>query len=333
MRYCIASILALLVLVVKAQLPTHISCEADKIKILTKDTGDMLMVFRGHLTPFEIKNAQPVGGNISRTANSVKFTPILPFLTGNRYSLQWQDKYYYFKIGAPNDYIFLKVNNVYPSSPDLPANIKRWYVKFNKNLDPESINNNIVITTSSGDTLDYAFNSFDMGSKENQLLKLTAGNERLFKPGHSYHLTISGRIRDENGWSMRQDWKHTIHIKSEDITPSDPADWSIEQAKIASRMPIKIQCDKSMDYISFIAGIEILSPSGEVLKGRWTSSSNEKNFQFAPNLPWQEGKYAVRIKDTVEDISGNYLSPFVDVEKKTGDEQHAFIELPFEMKK
>src|SRR5262245_21958953 len=152
--------------------------------------------------------------------------------------------------------------------------------------------------------------------------------------GKEYALAISREWRDANGKPLEEAFRKSFRVIAPDDRVPDVKDWKITPPPAATVEPIVIRFPKPMDHALLQHCIWVLDPRGRKRPGTVTTRFQEIQFEFAPEDPWEVGKYQLVVDTNLEDLSGNNLrGPFeVDVFNKVDTKiQTETISIPFEV--
>jgi len=313
-----------------AQTSPNFTFDQKKI-IITKYKPNVMgiTVFKDHIPEEKISKATPVLGKVIIAQEKLQFIPLIPFGWGQKYTLVYNNIIEYFTLTIPEHYEFLKVTNVYPSSERIPSNILKWYIKFSKPINTTLIYKYIHFIQASGDTLSRAILPLENAliSDNNTLLTVwiepgrqkrgLGPNEQLgsvFSTNQNYQLRISRELKDQQGVSMLQYFRHRFLIKEADRIQPNINNWNIRIPNINTISSLLIECNESLDYGSSLNNIQIVDKDHKEILGQWQLTDEEKTISFTPSKIWKKGNYYILFNPNIEDLSGNNLYRLFDNE-------------------
>lgn len=286
---------------------------------------DTFVIYRSHINIDDIALASPVLGTYQRSASTYSFTPIVPFTDGNKYTL-WlnEETLHYFTVGVPDNYDYLTVDKLFPSSQHIPANIIQWHLIFNKSVQSNDVYDHIFITDNKGDTIDQAIYHLDFPFFDDQNTQLTIHSEPYkktgqmsqetgFMIGQTYTIHITNGLTDEKGIPMKESWSSNFSITDPDLSILQVNNWKVVNPIVNTLLPLEIQTGDLLDLVSTLHNIEIYNRETlEKVNGILSLENEESEIVFTPHLPWVKGEYEIRIYDLISDVAGNKYDKLFD---------------------
>ena len=212
------------------------------------------------------------------------------------------------------------VSEIYPTSDLLPENLLRFYVYFNRPMQPNSVLPEIALTDERGVEIEGVFltNRYDLWSADRTRMTLLLNPGRVktglqaskrlgraIKKGKTYTLTIGAEAKDERGCSMEIAHTKRFVVTASDITAPDPHHWKVEQPVAGSKNLLKVSLHDTYDHVSLAYRIRVHTHAGVSVPGRISVAAYESEWRFAPTSPWQDGEYVLRVAPVLEDLAGN----------------------------
>jgi hypothetical protein len=283
--------------------------------------------YRGDILQEDLGRQSPILGNFESKGNRLVFKPTVPLNLGQSYTMVCEGQLEHFQVDLPDDYQRLEVEAVFPSAPEVPANILKWYLRFNRPVSPVSIYQYIHFTHQNGDTISRAVlpltNALlnDAGTQltlwiEPGRQKRSLGpNEKLgavFQENHSYQLSIAKALKDQNGVSMLQDWKVNFTTTSADRQSPGLNDWTLNVPNKNTNDALIIDTKDQLDFASTLAALRCIGKDGRPVNGDFHLLENEQIISFIPSVNWLPGTYKIILAASLEDLAGNNLNRLFD---------------------
>jgi hypothetical protein len=306
---------------------------SDSLKVVFQNESEIreFSVYRGYLTSEEIENKKPIIGKTHQNNREVVFYPLVPFSTTLPYTVLIDNICYYFKLEIPEDYTYLKVIKILPSTKQWPENMLKFHIQFNKAVSLPFFYNHIQFISEDNDLL--AGIILDLGqilvNDEDNLVTLwiEPGRQKRgidpnveldspLKIGKNYSIRIKASLKDKRGIPMQSDYSHPFQIKEADRTSPKPEKWKIKTPLKDSTFPIEINLQEDLDYKSVLSSVKIQLES-KTIKGRLKYQFDQQKVLFYPNLPWEKGNYLIFVDKELEDLAGNNLERLFDEDIKS----------------
>lgn len=237
---------------------------------------------------------------------------------------------------------------VYPSSPNLPENLLRFYIHFSAPMSKGEAYTHLHLLDGTGKTVDKAF--LEIGEElwdprgERFTLVFDPGRiKRGLKPredlgpvleaGKTYTLVIDADWPDANGNSLSAGLRKTFRTTAEDARCPDPNAWKVISPSRPTD-PLTLEFPEPLDHAMLARVITVVDPSGKPVAGQVAIDGHEMRWRFSPEQPWTNGVYKILVEQSLEDLAGNSIAePFeVDVFKKVERHVPAESALKFEFK-
>ncbi len=239
-----------------------------------------------------------------------------------------------------------EVLDMYPSADSLPENLLKIYLQFSKPMQEGVALQNLALVNEHGDTLSNTFLDLqqELWNKEGTVLTVWLDPGRIkrdlipnrqmgnpLQKGSCYTLTVSNNWKDVQGLALQQPYSKKFFVRERDDVSPQPESWKITAPQAASKGPLRIALNESLDYFLLQETITVLDETGNKIGGAIKINAQEKELAFSSDKEWKKGRYRLRIASYLEDIAGNNLMRPFDrditrqVEKKVDD----YAELEF----
>jgi len=223
------------------------------------------------------------------------------------------------------------VEEVYPTTSQIPENILRFYVYFSEPIkdgttiksihifNEDNVEVNLYDTNSSAtgiflETLEELWSPdyqritliLDPGRVKTGLdANLELG--RSFESGKKYTLEIDTKIEALSGEKLVKKFRKEFEVVSEDRTSPNPNNWKIVIPNENTFDPLKIEFNDILDHAQVISFIRVYDSSNSSLQGEVKFKNNESIWEFYSNSKWEKGNYSIKIDVRLEDLAGNNI--------------------------
>ncbi len=222
------------------------------------------------------------------------------------------------------------VREVYPSVDLLPENLLKFYIHFSEPMRRGEVYQYIYLVDENGRAVDIPFLEvaeelwnpdgtrltlfIDPGRVKREVKPLEDVGPAMVKGG-SYSLVISKEWPDQNGASMKQEFRKEFRVGPPDRSQPDIKKWKLRLPKAGTREPLIVDFGESMERALLDRLLWVEDSAGKELRGRVAVSNHESRWEFAPEEPWREGSHRLVADEWLEDLAGNRIGrPFeVDI--------------------
>lgn len=319
----------------------------DRVSVTMVDPNvvEELAVYRGSYSLQELDGQVAMIGQLDKIELGLRFSPLVDFNLNTTYTCLYRNEVYTFKLDLEAEYDFLKIRDTYPSSPELPANLLKIYVRFNKPISTTNLQDKIKLQTAEGRPIDRSFLPMENAliNEDGTLLTLwiEPGRQKrglgpnshlgsVLHNGDDIILFISKDITDRNGISMSEDYQRKMKIVAEDRVKPDFTNWNIISPNPESKEVLKIRFDESLDFASAKKSFSIMFNDKMDVFGSWEMGPSERSVLFYPNERWAKGAYWVHISPDLEDLAANNLVRLFDSDvRKQQDDYSGLLSLKF----
>lgn len=218
------------------------------------------------------------------------------------------------------------VTQVFPSADTLPENLLRLYVLFSEPMKTVGNLEHIKLIDPEGNAIEGAIfnNVYELWSPDQKQLTLLFDPSRV-KSGLAANESMGRALVPESTFELRiENLENTRHEKLEkpfvkrffvtaaDTLSPDTDRWNLILPKSQTREVLKIKFEDIIDQLSLHQRIAVVTSRKDVVEGKITLAENEKEWNFKPNQPWQQGDYFVYVNARLEDPAGNNLNGLFD---------------------
>src|SRR5436190_5507532 len=242
------------------------------------------------------------------------------------------------------------VTQVYPSASVLPENLLKFYVHFSAPMSRGHIYDHIHLRNEAGKDVELPFLEIDEELWNPELTRLTlfidpGRIKREVKPleeigpameeGHRYTLVIDAQWKDERGASLKEPFEKSFRAGPADRKPVQVTQWKVQSPKSATREPLIVRFNESMDHALASRVIHVVDSSSKTLTGKVTLSDQEKRWSFVPAEPWRGGVHGLLVQNTIEDLAGNNIGKSFEVDLFEGVQRrftNTTVKLSFEVR-
>jgi hypothetical protein len=287
----------------------------------------------------------PIVGTYRIVGAAVRFTPRFPLAPGLRYRAVLDPARLpgarspasgpiaaTFTLPARPRASTTTVVRVDPAVETLPENQLKLYLHFSAPMRRGEAYDHVHLLDADGRPLDLPFlelgeELWDPGSRRLTLLFDPGRIKRGLKPredlgpvlveGRRYTLVVDGDWPDATGNPLKAPYRKTFHVGPPDDRPPDPRTWKVTRPRAGSLEPLVIGFPEPLDRAMLDRALGVVGPGGQPSPGRVEVADDATAWRFTPERPWREGRHALVIDTTLEDLAGNSIGrPFeVDAER------------------
>lgn len=294
-----------------------------------------------------------VQGSYSFKDGLFVFTPRHPFLKDTEYYVRFDadSLLLEYRFIIPSDTTPVTyVEEVYPSTDQIPRNVLKFYVQFSGSMMEGEMLDHIRIIDSDGIRMEHVFleipqELWGANSKRLTILfdpaRIKRGMDALdqygaaFQVGQSYTLIIDKEWKDAGKRVLTEPFQKTFTIAEDDRIKPEAEDWNITPPFVNTEQELVLDFFESMDYGLLNRVIDVKNEKGGLVKGNVTFDEDQTRWIFTPDQPWNEEEYTIEIEVILEDLAGNNLFTLFDVDLKSVSEPtedlgfEPFVKLPF----
>ena len=282
--------------------------------------------------------AVPVTGSYAVTDGTVRFTPIVPFEPGRSYvvvldpaaaprgTLESAPRLTHTVATAPAPRAApVRVIDVYPGGPSVPANLLRMYVEFSGPMGSRPGQDYVRLVDADGNDIADAllpldtelWNGdrtrftilFDPGRVKRGILpNRTMG--RPLGPGGAFSILIARDWPDAHGQPLADAFKKTYRVAAPREEGLSTRTWRITAPPANSREPLRVTFPFPLDRGLLQRALTILHVDAtreRTITGDVTVEPGEAGWRFVPTEPWSTGDFVIAVLPALEDPSGNRI--------------------------
>jgi hypothetical protein len=201
-----------------------------------------------------------------------------------------------------------RVAAIYPSGPEVPANLLKFYLVFDAPMSRGEVWDHLRLLDASGKAVALPFLEIDQELWDPEMKRLTL----LFDPGRikrgvlpreevgtsleagkSYTLAVDKGWRDAAGRPLAEEFRHAFRVTPEERLGIDVKAWEVT----ASRDEIRIRFGRPMEHALALRLITVDVP------GEARLEENESVWVYRVRTARSE--YAITVDHRLEDLAGN----------------------------
>lgn len=219
-----------------------------------------------------------------------------------------------------------RVENVYPASDVLPANLLRLYVEFSQPMARGEAWKHLRLLREDGTPVQQPFLDQELWTQDQRRLTVLldpgrvkrgvaereANMSEVLTAGVSYTLVIGPGLLDANGRPLAEEFRRTFRAGPAIREGIDPRQWRVFPPAANSSAPLIVEFDRPMDWALVQRCLQVAGMAGDIEAGR-----GESRWQFTPEQPWRAGRYQILIDAALEDPAGNRIGRPFDVDLGT----------------
>lgn len=280
-------------------------------------------------------SALPMAGEYLVEGEIIRFTPMFGFDAGRDYTVtfypeklpladpedEWRRLPLEYLIAVPEAARdrTTQVQHVYPSGPELPENMLRFYIEFSAPMGRSSPLAHIRLVDERGREIEDPFLPvgaelwspdrmrftllFDPGRVKRDI-KPNRDMGRALIAGTRYVLVIDDAWRDGSGTPLKSGYRHEFTAGPAIERPLDPNDWIVTSPRGGSRDPLRVAFPWALDHGLLQRAIRVRHGTREV-SGEVQVAERERVWNFIPAEGWSPGRYMLEVASDLEDPAGN----------------------------
>ncbi|HKB04393.1 MAG TPA: hypothetical protein VKD90_19370 [Gemmataceae bacterium] len=304
-----------------------------KIVVTGVGSSNRLRVVVAEGTEAEIATRPAVSGEWAAAAGKAVFTPKYPLQPGTRYRVLGAGDGLEVRIPKPDSGKPTAVTHIYPTATELPANVLRFYVEFNRPMPRGEVYKHVHIYTDEGKKVELPFLEIDdeLWNADQTRITLLIDPGRIkqevkpridlgpvFVRGKKYTLVVSGKWPTLDGVPLGEDVRKPISATTAVCDALDPKGWQVSPPP-TDNDALRVAFGRPMDRPVMMRALTVLDAHGKAVAGRAEPADDDRGWTFTPKGGWVAGEYTLRADPVLEDVCGNRVSrPFeVDLLKST----------------
>jgi Big-like domain-containing protein len=291
----------------------------------------------------EGKEGPPILGTYERSGKQLVFMPRHPLTYKESYRARFGKAVADYRVPARAPTPPAVVQQVYPTSPVLPANHLKFIITFSKPMrGGDEIFDQIEILDAQGNAVHDPWLRDEIWDEKGQRLILYIHPGRIkwgvllrmlfgpvLRPDREYTLVIRAAMRDADGQPLGKDHCLKFCTSAEDRERIAVADWTVKPIRAGSKQALVLEFNKVMDINSLKRLITITDEKGRPVAGTIEVGKHEHSWSFQPSGEWRPEQYTITVDRQLEDVAGNTpMRPF-DVDLKAAAPSAPQLQLRF----
>lgn len=213
---------------------------------------------------------------------------------------------------------------VYPAQSELPANLLKFYVYFDRPMAEGEVFRRVRLLNETGTEVVEAFREVELWSTDHRRLTLWVNPGRtkrslglseamgpVLEPRRRYALVIDAGLPDQHGAPMARGFRKTFRTTAPDRVQPDMARWALRLPRAGSTAPLAVTFPEPMDRALALRTLRIEDAGGRVVAGRSRLDENGQSWRFIPDSAWRPAPHRLTADPALEDLAGNSLErPF-----------------------
>jgi hypothetical protein len=219
---------------------------------------------------------------------------------------------------------------VYPSGPEVPRNLLRFYVWFSEPMSEGFASTHLRLVDLSGQALDGAllpteYELWDGGHRRLTVLldpaRIKRGlvsNDQAGYPiqtGRPFRLVIDAGFQDASGAPLRSPAERMYEVGADERRHIEPGRWTVCAPISQSLDPLEIGFDQPLDHGLLSRCLHVVGPTGQGVDGRVELGLEERSWRYVPAQPWIAGPHELVVDHILEDVAGNSVSRVFDQDR------------------
>ena len=292
--------------------------------------SEILQIYTGNKAPKETQ--LQVLGDYTFDGQVLRFKPRFPFELSQPYYAIFNTESKVeatFQASSDHEENIPLVTAIYPSGNKLPANLIRFYLHFSVPMRRDDPYSKVFIIDSDNNTVENAIYPADpaLWSKDGMRLTVLLDPGRIkqglaahehwglaLNEGDHYRLMIHHDLQSRTGTSISKDILFPFSVVKEDKDSPQLSAWTIHSPLSGKLDPLMVEFDEPLDRAQCFRWIKVVNERGKTIDGSFDMNGHESKGLFIPRLPWQTGKYMLKVYNLLEDLAGNSIRKPFEVE-------------------
>ncbi|MCE6989647.1 Ig-like domain-containing protein [Dyadobacter sp. CY323] len=289
-------------------------------------------------------------GDLEKRADSITFTPLIPFTRGLSYEVFEGEKLLTsFSIPKTESKDAPRLLAVHPANDTVPENLLKIYLQFSQPMQEGKSAYLVTLIRNDGDTIKGAFLDLQpelWNENRTQLtLWLDPGrikrdlqpNKKLGAPlqkNQGYKIVVSDKWKDTQGSLLARSYSKSFVTTSRDSLSPVPGNWKMNVPNANSVSHLQVYFSEPLDHGLLDEAFTIVNENGDLIDGRWQFNSEATAAAFIPNKTWKSGTYQLEVDTRLEDLASNNVNrPFDRDITKNSDVKlkQNFVKLAFQV--
>jgi len=222
-----------------------------------------------------------------------------------------------------------RISAVYPSAPELPENLLKFYLHFSAPMTTGDVYRHIHLVDQAGMEVELPFLEIgeELWNPERTRLTLLLDPGRI-KRGvrpleevgsallleETMSLVIDRDWEDSNRQPLAEAYQRDFRVVASDRTALDPTTWEILLPAAGTRETLTVNFGEPVDQALASRLLAVIDPDEDLVTGEVTLTDQEQRWNFTPDAPWNSGRHRLEIATTLEDLAGNKVGRVFDVD-------------------
>jgi hypothetical protein len=331
---------------VSVPLPAALRAQPAGEKI-SQDAGERWL--RLALVDMETRREGPaILGRYERRGDTLVFTPRHPLAAGGQYRATFtpaagppvSSEY---RVPAAPPGAPLTVEHLYPTGPEVPANLLKFYVHFSRPIRAgRDVFDHFHLRMADGTEVPDPWRRTELWSDDGKRLTLWVHPGRVkegvnlredlgpvLEPDREYTLAIDAHLADTAGQPLGREFTRKYRAIAAEHSRVRAQDWTVRAPAAGTRAPLMLTFPRPLDRALLDRMLVIRDGRGETVAGRIEVAEAERKWSFRPNRPWTAGEYIVAVDGRLEDLAGNTPLRIFDLDLRRPDAEAAVLSLSF----
>jgi hypothetical protein len=276
----------------------------------------------------------PMVGRYVPEETSITFVPGPALTPGQRYLARFVPSAAGSGVGEPLETHYrppvaterpvARVTAVYPTQSELPANLLKFYVFFNRPMAEGEVFRHVRLLDEAGAEVIEAFREVELWSDDHQRLTLWVNPGRtkrslglseamgpVLEPRRRYTLVIDAGLPDQHGVRMVDGHRKPFRTTPPDRGQPRMSAWDLRVPRVGSTAALAVEFPEPMDRAIALRTLRVENGAGQVVAGRSRLDDTGRAWSFVPDSAWRPGSHRLSADPALEDLGGNSLErPF-----------------------
>lgn len=316
-------------------LSLSVACQwGDQVHIQQVDFEDEKAVGVTFSTAMDVEKIRLFIGEESQTSvigvivsenDKHSFTPVIPFMPGQTYTLRKNNTEVLasFTIPEKKRVEAAELLAIYPKLDTVPENLLKMYFEFAQPM--QEVGNALDFITVVNETDGLEEQPFlalesELWNKERTLLTLWLDPGRIktdlvpnkerglpIRTGKTYSVTIDQNWKSRRGVPLKQGYSKTFHVSKRDDQKPDLKNWQLHMEQSDPSRSLNIDFGEPMDAFLALETIQCFDKENKPIEGQLELLANQRNLRFTPDSIWPGPEIEIRAQSRLEDLAGNNL--------------------------
>jgi hypothetical protein len=216
------------------------------------------------------------------------------------------------------------VTAVYPTQEELPANLLKFYVYFDRPMAEGEAFRHVHLLNDVGTEVAEAFREVELWSGDHRRLTLWVNPGRtkrslglseamgpVLESRRRYTLVIDAGLPDQRGARLARGYRKAFRTTLPDRVQPDMAHWVLRLPRAGSTAALGVTFPEPMDRALALRTLRVEDADGHPVTGRSRLDDAGKGWSFVPDSAWRPAAHGLAADPALEDLAGNSLErPF-----------------------